>query len=425
MVEQTMDPLAWLRKHLEEADIDLLREMLRTFIQALMSAETDALCGAPYGERSSDRVNRRNGYRPRDFDTRAGTMELLVPKLRQGSYFPTWLVEPRRRAERALVQVVAECYVKGVSTRRVDGLVKTLGIEGISKSQVSELAKSLDEAVEAFRSRPLDRGPYTYLWLDALEIRCREAGRICSVAAVVGTAVNRDGRREILGLDIFTTEDGAGWTAFLRNLVARGLSGVQLVISDDHLGLVQAVQATLPGAAWQRCRVHFVRNLQTHVPKPAQPMVATLVRSIFAQPSAHEVRAQLERVIDQLEGRFPKAAEILADAGPDITAFAAFPTEHWRQIWSNNPQERLNREIRRRTDVVGIFPNREAILRLVGSVLAEQHDEWQVCHRYMGTELLAKARMVVVDGEDSEPREEVIGERRVGKECRSRWSPYH
>jgi len=405
-----MDPLAWLRKHLEEADIDLLREMLRTFIQALMSAETDALCGAPYGERSSDRVNRRNGYRPRDFDTRAGTMELLVPKLRQGSYFPTWLVEPRRRAERALVQVVAECYVKGVSTRRVDGLVKTLGIEGISKSQVSELAKSLDEAVEAFRSRPLDRGPYTYLWLDALEIRCREAGRICSVAAVVGTAVNRDGRREILGLDIFTTEDGAGWTAFLRNLVARGLSGVQLVISDDHLGLVQAVQATLPGAAWQRCRVHFVRNLQTHVPKPAQPMVATLVRSIFAQPSAHEVRAQLERMIDQLEGRFPKAAEILADAGPDITAFAAFPTEHWRQIWSNNPQERLNREIRRRTDVVGIFPNREAILRLVGSVLAEQHDEWQVCHRYMGTELLAKARMVVVDGEDSEPREEVIGE---------------
>jgi len=405
-----MDPLAWLRKHLEEADVDLLREMLRTFIQALMSAETDALCGAPYGERSSDRVNRRNGYRPRDFDTRAGTMELLVPKLRQGSYFPTWLVEPRRRAERALVQVVAECYVKGVSTRRVDGLVKTLGIEGISKSQVSELAKSLDEAVEAFRCRPLDRGPYTYLWLDALEIRCREAGRICSVAAVVGTAVNRDGRREILGLDIFTTEDGAGWTAFLRNLVARGLSGVQLVISDDHLGLVQAVQATLPGAAWQRCRVHFVRNLQTHVPKPAQPMVATLVRSIFAQPSAHEVRAQLERVIDQLEGRFPKAAEILADAGPDITAFAAFPTEHWRQIWSNNPQERLNREIRRRTDVVGIFPNREAILRLVGSVLAEQHDEWQVCHRYMGTELLAKARMVVVDGEDSEPREEVIGE---------------
>ncbi len=410
MVEPTVDPLVWLGKHLEEADVDLLREMLRTFIQALMSAEADAVCGAPYGERSSDRVNRRNGYRPREFDTRAGTMDLLVPKLRSGSYFPSWLVEPRRRAERALVQVVAECYVKGVSTRRVDGLVKTLGIEGISKSQVSSLAKNLDEQVEAFRSRPLDRGPYTYMWLDALEIRCREAGRICSVAAVVATAVNRDGWREILGLDIFTTEDGAGWTAFLRNLVVRGLAGVQLVISDDHLGLVQAVRATLPGASWQRCRTHFVRNLQAHVPKPAQPMVATLVRSIFAQPSTAEVRAQLDRVITQLQETFPKAAGILADAAPDITAFCSFPPEHWRQIWSNNPQERLNREIRRRTDVVGIFPNRDSIIRLVGAVLAEQHDEWQVCHRYMGTELLAKARMAVVDGADTKPKEEVIGE---------------
>ncbi|MFL5797040.1 MAG: IS256 family transposase [Actinomycetota bacterium] len=408
MVEPTVDPLVWLGKHLEEADTDLLREMLRTFIQHLMSAQADAICGAPYGERSSERVNQRNGYRQRPFDTRAGTIDLLVPKLRSGSYFPDWLVEPRRRAERALVQVVAECYVKGVSTRRVDGLVRTLGIEGISKSQVSELAKSLDEAVEAFRSRPLDTGPYTYLWLDALEIRCREAGRIVSVAAVVATAVNADGRREILGLDIFTNEDGAGWTSFLRGLVARGLSGVQLVISDDHRGLTHAIAAVLPGTSWQRCRVHFVRNLQSHVPKLAQPMVGTLVRSIFAQPSAQEVRAQLDRVIAQLEGRFPKAAEILAEAAPDITAFCAFPIEHWRQIWSNNPQERLNREIRRRTDVVGIFPNRDAIVRLVGSVLAEQHDEWQVCHRYMGTELLTKARMTML--ETTEPREEVIGE---------------
>lgn len=404
-----MDPLAWLGKHLEEADTDLLREMVRTFIQHLMSAQADAICGAPYGERSSERVNQRNGYRSRQFDTRTGTIDLLVPKLRSGSYFPDWLVEPRRRAERALVQVVAECYVKGVSTRRVDGLVRTLGIEGISKSKVSELAKTLDEAVEAFRNRPLDQGPYTYLWMDALEIKCREAGRIVSVAAVVATAVNRDGRREILGLDIFTTEDGAGWTQFLRGLVARGLTGVQLVISDDHRGLTQAVAAVLPGSSWQRCRVHFVRNLQSHVPKLAQAMVGTLVRSIFAQPSAEEVRAQLERVIDQLETRFPKAAEILAEAAPDITAFCAFPHEHWRQIWSNNPQERLNREIRRRSDVVGIFPNRGAIIRLVGSVLAEQHDEWQVCHRYMGVELLAKARMTVVDAESDEPKE-VIGE---------------
>ncbi len=330
MVEPTVDPLVWLGKHLEEADVDLLREMVRTFIQALMSAEADAVCGAPYGERSADRVNRRNGYRERRFDTRAGTIDLSLPKLRSGSYFPDWLMEPRRRAERALVQVVAECYVKGVSTRRVDGLIRTLGIEGISRSQVSTLAKSLDEAVEAFRSRPLDAGPYTYLWLDALEIRCREAGRVVSVAAVIATAVNRDGRREILGLDIHTSEDGAAWTQFLRGLVARGLSGVHLVISDDHRGLVQAVRATLSGAAWQRCRTHFVRNLQSHVPKPAQPLVATLVRSIFAQPSGEEVRAQLDRVVHQLEGRFPRAAEVLAEADPDITAFCTFPTEHWR-----------------------------------------------------------------------------------------------
>jgi putative transposase len=305
-----------------------------------------------------------------------------------------------------VVQVGAECYLKGVSTRRVDALVKALDIEGISKSQVSELSKTLDEQVRSFRTRPLDQGPYTYLWLDALEIRCREAGRIVNVASVIATAVNTDGRREILGLDLLTTEDGAGWTAFLRDLVARGLSGVQLVISDDHRGLTGAIAAVLQGASWQRCRTHFMRNLLTRVPKAAQPFVATLVRSIFAQPSAAEVRAQLERVVDQLAERFPAAAELLAEAGLDITAFAAFPVEHWRQIWSNNPQERLNREIRRRTDVVGIFPNRDAIVRLVGAVLAEQHDEWQVCHR---TELLAKARMTVVEGEATEPKE-VIGE---------------
>ncbi len=409
MVEPTMDPVVWLRKQLEDADVDLLREMVATFIQTLMGAEADALCGAPYGERSADRVNRRNGYRGRDFDTRAGTMELLVPKLRTGSYFPGWLLEPRRRAERALVAVVAECYVKGVSIRRVDGLIKTLGIEGISKSKVSEMAKTLDEAVAAFRSRPLDAGPYTYLWLDALALKCREGGRIANVAAVVATAVNSDGHREILGLDVLTSEDGAGWTAFLRDLVARGLQGVRLVISDDHTGLVGAVEAVLPGASWQRCRTHFMRNLLTRVPKSAQGVVATLVRTIFAQPSAEEVAAQLGRVTGQLERLFPAAAELLAHAGPDITAFSSLPTEHWRQIWSNNPQERLNREIRRRTDVVGIFPNRAAIVRLVGSVLAEQHDEWAVSRRYMSQESLAKARMTVIDGDvDGEVRPELV-----------------
>jgi transposase-like protein len=386
-----MDPLAWLRKQVETADVDLLREMVRTFAETLMSADADAMCGAPYGERSEDRVNRRNGYRDRDFDTRAGTIELRVPKLRQGTYYPEWLFERRRRAERALVAVICECYVRGVSTRRVDGLVKALGMEGISKSQVSALAKTLDAEVAAFRSRPLDGGPYPYLWLDALAVKAREDGRVISVATVVASAVSAEGHREILGLDTFTSEDGAAWTRFLRDLSARGLSGVRLVISDDHKGLVGAIAAVLPGASWQRCRTHFMKNLLCRVPRSAQPFVATLVRTIFAQPSSEEVQAQLGRVTQQLEGRFPDVARLLGEAAPDITAFASFPIEHWRQIWSNNPQERLNREIRRRSDVVGIFPDRAAIIRLVGAVLAEQHDEWQVARRYMSQESLAKA----------------------------------
>jgi putative transposase len=391
VVELRMDPMSWLRKQLETADVDLLREMVRAFAETLMSAEADALCGADYGERSEDRVNRRNGYRDRDFDTRAGTVELRVPKLRQGSYYPEWLFERRRRAERALVAVICECYVRGVSTRRVDGLVKTLGLEGISKSQVSALAKTLDAEVAAFRSRPLDAAPYPYLWLDALAVKAREEGRVVSVWAVVATGVSASGHREILGLDIFSAEDGAAWTQFLRDLSARGLSGVRLVISDDHKGLTGAIAAVLPGCSWQRCRTHFMRNVLCRVPRSAQPFVATLVRTIFAQPSAEEVQAQLQRVIAQLESRFPEVARLLEEAAPDITAFASFPLEHWRQIWSNNPQERLNREIRRRSDVVGIFPDRASIIRLVGSVLAEQHDEWQVARRYMSQESLTKA----------------------------------
>ena len=391
MAENNMDLLAWLRKQLKEAEPDLLREMVRSFAEALMGAEADALCGAAFRERSGERVNRRNGYRERPFDMRAGTVALAVPKLRSGSYFPDWLLERRRRAERALVAVVAECYVRGVSTRRVDGLVKTLGIESISKSQVSEMARSLDSEVAAFRSRPLDEGPYAYLWLDALAVRVREEGRICKVCCVVASAVNAEGHREILGLDVFTAEDAAAWTTFLRDLVERGLSGVHLVVSDDHRGLVAAIDATLPGAAWQRCRTHFMRNLLCRVPRSAQPFVATLVRTIFAQPSAAEVAAQLARVVEQLEGRFPEVASMLEGAAPDITACAALPVAHWRQIWSNNPQERLNREIRRRSDVVGIFPGRDAIVRLIGMVLAEQHDEWAVSRRYMSADSLAAA----------------------------------
>lgn len=408
MVDPTMDAVEALRKQLDGAGIDVLRELVRVFAERLMAEDADAICGAGYGERSEDRVNRRNGYRERAFDTRVGTIALDIPKLREGSYYPNWLLEPRRRAERALVATVAEAYVRGVSTRRVDGLVRTLGIERISKSRVSEMAKELDDAVAAFRNRPLDGGPYTYVWIDALALKVREAGRIQSTAALVATGVSASGCREILGLDVVTSEDGAGWTAFCRGLVARGLSGVRLVISDAHPGLVDAIASSLPGASWQRCRTHFLRNLLAKVPKSAGPFVATLVRSIFAQPDAEAVWAQFHRVVDQLRERFPAAGDMLADAGPDILAFTAFPFAHWKQIWSNNPQERLNKEIRRRTDVVGIFPNRESVIRLVGMVLAEQHDEWQVVRRYMSTESLAKARLEVIDGEAEEVRGELV-----------------
>ena len=407
MVDTTMDGLSWVRKQVEQADTDLLREIVQLFCERVMSEEVNAICGAPYGERSEERTNRRNGYRTRTWDTRTGTIELQLPKLREGSYFPDWLLEPRRRAERAFVQVVCESYVRGVSTRRIEGLVRTLGIERISKSRVSEMAKELDAVVEAFRSRPLDGAPYTYVWLDAITQKVREDGRIANVACVVATGVNAQGSREILGLDLHTSEDGAGWTAFLRGLVARGLSGVRLVISDAHPGLVDAIASTLPGASWQRCRTHFLRNLLTRVPKSAAPFVATLVRSVFAQPDAAAVHAQFDRVLEQLPERFPTAAEMLADAGPDILAFTSFPVAHWKQIWSNNPQERLNKEIRRRTDVVGIFPDRSSVIRLVGMVLAEQHDEWAVVRRYMSAESLAKARLEVIEGETTE---EVKGE---------------
>lgn len=407
MVNTTMDFLEWIRKQAEEAETDVLREMLRAIAEALMSAEASAICGADYGERSDERENMRNGYRERTWDTRTGSIELSIPKLRKGSYFPSWLLEPRRRAERALVAVIADCYLAGVSTRRVDKLVKTMGIDGISKSQVSEMAKSLDKIVEEFRNRPLDTGPYTYLWLDALTQRVREGGRIVNIATVTAIAVNKDGHREVLGMDTFTSEDGAGWTSFLRGLVARGLSGISLVISDAHPGLKDAVASVLPGASWQRCRAHFMRNLLSRVPKSAQDMVGALVRSIFAQPDEKNVYAQHAAVVEQLEDKFPEAAKLLAEAGPDILAFATFPKAHWKQTWSNNPLERLNREIRRRTNVVGIFPNRAAVVRLVGAVLAEQHDEWQVSRRYMSRETLAKARLVLIEGNSENDEKEV------------------
>ena len=405
MVEHTMDVSGWLRKQLEEASPDLLRAMVQDFAEALMGAEVDALCGAPYGERSPERSNRRNGYRERNWDTRVGSIELAVPKLREGSYFPDWLLRARRRAEQAFVSVIADAYLAGVSTRRVEKLVQQFGVERMSKSQVSRLAKSLDQIVEDFRTRPLDGAPYAYVTFDALQVKCREGGRTVNVCVVHAVGVNRDGFRESLGLDVVTSEDGAGWLAFLRSLVARGLAGVRLVTSDAHPGLVDAIAATLPGAAWQRCRTHAMRNLLTRVPKSAQSFVATMVRTIFAQPDAETVHEQYRRIVDQLETRFPEAAALLEEAAADLLAFSAFPKEHWRQLWSNNSLERLNKEIRRRTDVVGIFPDRAAVIRLVGAVLAEQNDEWAVAsRRYMSTESIAKA---LADPQLDEP-EEVI-----------------
>ncbi len=379
-----IDAIGWLRKQLEQAP-DPIREALAEVVMALMSAEADAQCGAGYGERSAERVNQRNGYRTRPWDTRLGTIALDIPKLRHGSYFPSWLLEPRRRAEQALVSVVVEAYVQGVSTRKVEDLVQALGIERMSKSQVSELAKTLDETVRVFRERPLE-GAYRYVWLDALYFKCREGGRVCSVAGLVAVGVNSEGRREVLGLDVVTSEDGAGWLAFIRSLVARGLRGVELVISDAHVGLKTAIESALSGATWQRCRTHFMRNLLMRVPKSMQGVVASLVRSIFAQPDVESVRAQHARIVEQLKPRFAQAAQMLADARDELLAFTSFPKEHWRQIWSNNPQERLNREIRRRSDVVGIFPNRDSLVRLVGAVLAELHDDWAVVRRYMTLE---------------------------------------
>jgi putative transposase len=411
MTKANMNPVTALRKYVEQ-DGDLLKGMVKAFADALMGAEADSLCGASYGERTDERVNCRNGYRQRDWDTRAGTVELDIPRLREGSYFPGWLLEPRKRGERALAQVVVECYVRGVSTRRVDGLVKSMGLHGMSKSQVSALAKDLDGVVGEFRNRPLDQGPYTYVWVDALALKSREGGRIVNVAVVVATGVNAEGKREILGMDVFTTEDGAAWTAFLRGLAARGLGDVRLFISDAHQGLKNALASVFPGASWQRCRTHLMRNLLARVPKSSQNVVATLVRSIFAQGDKQSVEEQFDRVLTQLTTSFPRAAELLEEARADLLAFASCPKEHWKQIWSNNPQERLNKEIRRRTDVVGIFPNREAITRLVGAVLAEQHDEWAVARRYMSPEQLTRARLVVIDGQLADPTNKDVKRKR-------------
>ncbi len=391
----SIDPVRLLHEHLEQAEPDMLRHLLRTFVQALMGAEADAICGAPYGARSDERTNTRNGYRPRDWDTRAGTIDLAIPKLRSGSYFPDWLLERRKRAERALTTVVATCYLLGVSTRRMEKLVETLGITSLSKSQVSVMARELDEHVESFRTRPLDARPYTFVAADALVMKVREGGRVVNVHALLACGVNADGHREILGLQVTSSEDGAGWLGFFRDLTARGLTGVKLVTSDAHAGLVAAIGATLPGASWQRCRTHYAANLMSATPKSSWPWVKTLLHSVYDQPDATSVNEQYDRVLDALAEKLPAVVDHLEAARADVLAFTAFPKEIWRQIWSNNPQERLNREIRRRTDVVGIFPDRNALVRLVGAVLAEQHDEWTEGRRYLGLDVLARSRITL------------------------------
>jgi transposase-like protein len=377
-----------LRTLLEKSvDADLLREMVGFAAQRLMELEVESLTGAAHGERSPDRVNHRNGYRDRDWETRAGTVELRIPKLRKGSYFPAFL-EPRRMAEKALTAVIQEAYVQGVSTRSVDELVKAMGMTGISKSQVSRLCGEIDDKIASFLNRPLE-GDWPYLWLDATYVKVRQDGRIVSVAVIVAVGVNGDGRREVLGMAVGPSEAETFWTDFLRKLARRGLRGVKLVVSDAHEGLKAAVARVL-NASWQRCRVHFMRNVLAHAGKQGRRVVSAFIATAFAQNDAALARAQWRQVADQLRPRVPKLAALMDDAEADVLACMSFPLAHRPKLHSTNPVERLNGEIKRRTDVVGIFPNEDAITRLVGAILLEQNDEWAVQRsRYMTLETIA------------------------------------
>jgi transposase-like protein len=369
------------------SDRDFLREMIGFAADRLMAMEVEGLCGAGHGERSASRENQRNGYRDRLWQTRAGTVELKIPKLRKGSYFPIFL-EPRRMAEKALTAVIQEAYVQGISTRSVDDLVKAMGMTGISKSQVSRLCAEIDARVKDFLDRPIE-GDWPYLWLDATYIKVREAGRIVSVAVIIAVAVNSEGRREVLGLAIGPSEAETFWTDFLRSLTRRGLRGVKLVISDAHEGL-KAAAAKVLNATWQRCRVHFMRNALAHVAKGQREMVAAVIRTAFVQENYEAAVTQWRQVADSLRPRFEKLAELMDQAEQDVLAFMTFPKDHRTKIHSTNPLERLNKEVKRRTHVVGIFPNQAAITRLVGAILLEQNDEWAVCRRYMTLETLAQ-----------------------------------
>lgn len=398
MTKQRMPEERTLIQTLAGPEGDVLREAVVQMVRQIMEAEVGAIVGAAPFERSEERTTQRNGHRERPWDTRLGRILLRIPKLRQGAYFPSFL-EPRRRAERALVAVVQEAYVSGVSTRAVDDLVKALGDDvTIDKSMVSRMCRDLDEEARAFRERPIEV-EVPYVWLDAVYEKVREGGRVLSKAVVVAIGVTREGTRTILGFDVGSTESEAFWKDFLRSLVRRGLRGVELVISDAHVGIRESVRKVMPSSTWQRCRVHTMRSILTHVPKAHQAMALAVIKTIFAQPTQAEAREHLGEVVKQLSKRCGKAAQILKEAADDVLAYMAFPTAHWRQIHSTNPLERLIKEIRRRTRVVGIFPTDKSVLRLVGMLLLEQDDEWQAMEKaYFSQESMARLR-----GEEGPP----------------------
>jgi putative transposase len=381
----TDDRMALIELIEKGADGDLVRELLAFAADRMMELEVEARTGAPAGARSADRLTHRNGYRERAWETRAGRIDLAIPKLRKGSYLPSFL-EPRRTAEKALTAVIQEAYVHGISTRAVDDLVKAMGGSGISKSQVSRLCEEIDERVNAFLSRPIE-GAWPYLWIDATYLKVRDAGRIVSLAVIVAVGVNTDGRREVLGVATGASEAEPFWKAFLRSLADRGLRGVKLVIADDHKGL-RAAAAKVFSATHQRCRVHWLRNALAHVPPKQRPAAVAMLKTIFAQDTAEAAQAQWRQVADALRERFPRLAELMDGARDDVLAYMTFPREHWPQIASTNPLERLNGEIKRRADVVGIFPNDRSVIRLVGALMLEQSDEWAVTRRYMSLESL-------------------------------------